>query len=128
MSLTWRLLLFSGLISLFIGILNITSLLEEKSKGLNVWGYLLLFWGIAALMIGLNRFKYTWIIKFLAALGILLHGSQGIYSLLFPGNPDANGMNVGSAYYGIASFAAASCCIIIIGKRLENPPSKSVSK
>lgn len=128
MSLMWRLLLFSGLISLLIGILNVTSLLETKSKGLNVWGYLMLFWGIVAIMSALNRFNYTWINKVLAALGILLHGSLAIFWLLFPEGPEAKGMDGASVLYALASFTAAFCCTLILGKRIENTPAKSISK
>lgn len=128
MTRTWRLLLFSGLISLLIGIINVTSLLDTKLKGLNIWGYLLLFWGIAAIMSALNRLSYTWINKVLAALGILLHGSLTIYWLLFPEGPETKGLNGASVLYALASFAAAFCCIIIIGQRIEITPSKSISK
>ncbi|KZE69450.1 hypothetical protein AWM68_04075 [Fictibacillus phosphorivorans] len=128
MTITWRLLLFSGLISLIIGIVNVTSLLEVRSDGLNVWGYILLFWGIAAIMSALNQFKYNALIKVLAAAGILLNGSQGIYSFLFPGNVGAGEMNSSSVLYALASFVAALCCMMIIGKRIEDTPSKSVSK
>lgn len=128
MTITWRLFLFSGLISLINGILNITSLLEARTDGLNVWGYILLFWGITAIMSALNQFKNNAIIKVVAAAGILLNGSLGIYTFLFPGNGEAGGMDSSSVLYALASFVAALCCMIIIGKRLEDTSSKSVIK
>lgn len=128
LSKTWRLLLFSGLISVFAGIIYITSLLESKSAGLNVWGFFLLFWGIVAIMSALNRFSILWINKGLAVLGILLHGTLFFYWILFPDGTETKGAGGTVAFYATASFTAAFCCIVILGNKVKQTASKSISK
>lgn len=128
LSKTWRLLLFSGLISVFAGIIYITSLLGSKSEGLDVWGFFLLFWGIVAIMSALNRFSIQWINKGLAVLGILLHGTLFFYWILFPDGTETKGAGGTVAFYAAASFTAAFCCIVILGNKVKHTASKSISK
>lgn len=119
MTAAWRMLLLSGLISVFTGIFFVTDLLKMKSAaGMGLWGYFLLFWGIAAVMISLKRLPIFGLIKVLAGAGILLHGSLFLYWLLFP---EGLGQELGkeNSFYGITSGLSAVFCIIIIGTKTK---------
>jgi hypothetical protein len=128
MKAAWRLLLFSGLISVFIGILFVTSLLKTKSAaGMGLWGYFLLFWGIVAVMISFKRLQVLWLMKVVAIIGVLLHGSLFLYWLLFP---DGLGQELGeeSSLYGWAFGLAAVFCIILMGITTKKSTSHTLSK
>ncbi|ANX11966.1 hypothetical protein ABE41_008095 [Fictibacillus arsenicus] len=129
MKAAWRMLLFSGLISVFTGIFFVTDLLKTKSAaGMGVWGYFLLFWGIAAVMISFKRLPFFWLMKVLAAAGIFLHGSLVLYWLLFPEGLGQE-LGKGNSFYGITSGLSAVFCIFIIGKKTKKKiRSHSISK
>jgi peptidoglycan/LPS O-acetylase OafA/YrhL len=125
---TWRLFLFSGLLSVFVGILHVTSLSDAKSKGMNLWGFLLMFWGILAIMNALKRFNIQWMNKLLAALGIMLHGTLVLYWLLFPEGSETKSIGAEIIFCMAGSFISAVCCIAIIGHKEKNTSSKAISK
>jgi hypothetical protein len=129
MKAAWRMLLLSGLISVFTGIFFVTDLLKTKSAaGMGVWGYFLLFWGIAAVMISFKRLPFFWLIKVLATAGIFLHGSLVLYWLLFPEGLGQE-LGKGNSFYGITSGLSAVFCIFIIGKKTKKKiRSHSISK
>jgi hypothetical protein len=128
MKLAWRMLLFSGLISVFTGILFVTSLLKMKSAaGMGLWGYFLLFWGIVAVMISFKRMPVLWLMKVAAVVGILLHGSLSLYWLLFPDGLDQE-LGDGYSLYGWASGLAAVFCIILMGIKKKKSTSHTLSK
>ena len=129
MTAAWRMLLLSGLISVFTGIFFVTDLLKTKSAaGMGLWGYFLLFWGIAAVMISFKQLPFWGLMKVLAGAGILLHGSLFLYWLLFPeGLGQESGK--GNSFYGITSGLTVAFCIIIIGKKTKKKfRSHSISK
>jgi hypothetical protein len=129
MKAAWRMLLLSGLISVFTGIFFVTDLLKTKSAaGMGVWGYFLLFWGIAAVMLSFKRLPFFWLMKVLAAAGIFLHGSLFLYWLLFPEGLGQE-LGKGNSFYGITSGLSAVFCIFIIGKKTKKKiRSHSISK
>lgn len=119
MTAAWRMLLLSGLISVFTGIFFITDLLKTKSAaGMGVWGYFLLFWGITAVMISFKRLPFFWLMKVLAAAGILLHGSLFLYWLLFPEGLGQE-LGIGHSFYGMTAGLSAFICILIIGTKTK---------
>ncbi|MBY6036419.1 hypothetical protein KUV80_07130 [Fictibacillus nanhaiensis] len=120
----WRILFLSGIISVFTGILYITSVIEAESSGLNVWGYFLLFWGIFVIMTVFNRLYKSWIIKGLASIGILLHGSLAFFWLLFPGIIETKEAGSITILYASASIMVTFFSMYIIGKKVRNNPSK----
>jgi hypothetical protein len=120
--------LLSGLISVFTGIFFVTDLLKTKSgAGMALWGYFLLFWGIAAVMISFKRMSFFGLIKVLAVVGILLHGSLFLYWLLFP---DGLGQELGegNSFYGLTSGLCAVFCMFILGIKTKKNRSHSISK
>lgn len=124
----WRMFLFSGLISVFIGILYITSMLETKVSGLNLWGYFLLFWGISVTLISFNRLALQWLIKVLTAIGIMLHGSLALYWLLFPGGPENHTSGNTYNFYAVCSILVAVFCMFILGTKVGKSSSKQHCK
>ncbi|MDR7071918.1 hypothetical protein [Fictibacillus barbaricus] len=120
----WRLFLFAGLFSVLIGILYITSFLEDKSKGFTTWGYLLLFWGIAVILVSLNRFGIASLIKGIAAIGIFLHGSVSFYWLLFPNSPETSAIEHTIILFLIPQVLIALFCLYILGIKLEKKYDK----
>jgi hypothetical protein len=128
MTAAWRMFLLSGLISVFTGIFFVTDLLKTKSgAGMALWGYFLLFWGIAAVMISFKRVSFFWLMKVLAVVGILLHGSLFLYWLLFP---DGLGQELGegNSFYGLTSGLSAVFCMVILGIKTKKNRSHSISK
>ncbi|MQR96838.1 hypothetical protein [Fictibacillus phosphorivorans] len=125
MPIQYRLFLLSGLISILVGILQITSLLETKADGLSFWGYFLLIWGIVAFLCALNRFKIGWINNLIATMGAVIHGAVVMYSLLFPFETVTKGM---SYLYPIMSFISVCCCAVILGLKSDKTHSKMISK
>jgi hypothetical protein len=128
MTAAWRMFLLSGLISVFTGIFFVTDLLKTKSgAGMALWGYFLLFWGIAAVMISFKRMSFFWLMKVLAVVGILLHGSLFLYWLLFP---DGLGQELGegNSFYGLTSGLSAVFCMFILGIKTKKNRSHSISK
>jgi uncharacterized membrane protein HdeD (DUF308 family) len=121
----WRMLLFAGLISIFSGILYVTSLLETVSDGMNIWGYFLLFWGIFLMVTALNQIAIPWIIKGLAVIGIFLNGSLALYWLLFPVAHKTNG-NI-TLVYILSSIIVTLICLFILGTKVSKTPSESKS-
>jgi hypothetical protein len=124
----WRMFLLSGLISVFTGIFFVTDLLKTKSgAGMALWGYFLLFWGIAAVMISFKRISFLGLIKVLAVVGILLHGTLFLYWLLFP---DGLGQELGkgNSFYGLTSGLSTVFCILILGIKTKKNRSHSISK
>ncbi|MBN3554905.1 hypothetical protein JYA63_11550 [Fictibacillus nanhaiensis] len=128
MPILYRLFLLSGLISILVGILQITSLLETKVDGLSVWGYFLLLWGIVAFLCALNRFKITWINYIIATVGAVIHGAVVMYSLLFPFEAETKGMQIISFLYPFMSFFSVCCCTVILGLKSDKTHSKTISK
>ncbi|RZT23285.1 hypothetical protein [Fictibacillus sp. BK138] len=129
MTSAWRMLLLSGLISVFTGIFFVTDLLKTKSAaGMGLWGYFLLFWGIVAVMVSFKQMPVFWLMKVLAGAGILLHGSLFLYWLLFPEGLGEE-LGKGNSFYGITSGLSVVFCIIIIGKKTKKKfRSHSISK
>jgi uncharacterized membrane protein HdeD (DUF308 family) len=128
MTAAWRMFLLSGLISVFTGIFFVTDLLKTKSgAGMALWGYFLLFWGIAAVMISFKRMSFFWLMKVSAVVGILLHGSLFLYWLLFP---DGLGQELGegNSFYGLSSGLSAVFCMFILGIKTKKNRSHSISK
>ncbi|MCM3718631.1 hypothetical protein [Fictibacillus phosphorivorans] len=129
MIVAFRMLLLSGLLSVLTGIFFVTDLLKTKSvSGMGLWGYFLLFWGIATVLISFKRLPYFWLMKVLAGAGILLHGPLFLYWVLFP---DGLGQELGkgNSFYGLASGLSVVCCILIIGKKGNRKiSSHSISK
>jgi hypothetical protein len=128
MTAAWRMFLLSGLISVFTGIFFVTDLLKTKSgAGMALWGYFLLFWGIASVMISFKRMAFFWLMKVLAVIGILLHGSLFLYWLLFP---DGLGQELGkgNSFYGLTSGLSAVFCMFILGIKTKKNRSHSISK
>lgn len=129
MTAAWRMLLLSGLLSVFTGILFVTDLLKTKSvAGMGLWGYFLIFWGIAAVMISFKQLPYLGLMKVLAGAGILLHGSLFLYWLLFP---EGLGQELGkeNSFYGITSGLSTVFCILIIGTKAKKKiRAHSISK
>jgi hypothetical protein len=124
----WRMFLLSGLISVFTGIFFVTDLLKTKSgAGMALWGYFLLFWGIAAVMISFKRMSFLGLIKVLAVVGILLHGTLFLYWLLFP---DGLGQELGkgNSFYGLTSGLSTVFCMFILGIKTKKNRSHSISK
>jgi hypothetical protein len=68
-----RLFLLSGLLSVMIGIFYITTLLDGMLKGLQLWGFFILFWGIAVTWVSLKQLHILMLMKSLAANCLLLH-------------------------------------------------------
>ncbi|MET3729064.1 putative membrane protein [Fictibacillus halophilus] len=128
MPIIYRLFLLSGFISIFVGITKITSLVETKAVGLNIWGYFLLLWGIAAFLCALNRFNIRWINKLLAAMGVLIHGTIVMFSLLFPLEAETKAMDVINFLYPLMSFISVCCCAFILGQKSYKSHSKTFSK
>ncbi|MED1862927.1 hypothetical protein P4V41_05630 [Fictibacillus nanhaiensis] len=128
MPIIYRLFLLSGLLSILVGIVQITSLVRTKADGLNVWGYLLLLWGIVAFLCAINRYTIRWIHKLLAAVGALLHGTVVMYSLLFPLGDETKGMQFISFLYPIMSIISVCCCGFILGQKRNKAYSKTISK
>ncbi|MGA4720581.1 hypothetical protein [Fictibacillus nanhaiensis] len=128
MPILYRLFLLSGLLSILVGIVHITSLVETKEDGLNVLGYPLLLWGIVAFLCALNRFAIVWIHKLLAAVGALLHGTVVLYSLLFPFDAQIKGMQFVSFLLPLMSFISVCCCGLILGQKRDKIHSKTISK
>jgi hypothetical protein len=119
MTAAWRMLLLSGLISVFTGIFFVTDLLKTKSAaGMGLWSYFLLFWGIAAVMISFKRLPFLGLMKVLAGAGILLHGSLFLYWLLFPEGLGQD-LGKGNSIYGLTSGLSAVFCILIIGTKTK---------
>lgn len=127
MPIVYRLFFLSGLISMFVGILQITSLVET-TDGLNVWGYFLLLWGIAAFLCALNRFNIGWINKLLAVVGILIHGTVVMYGLLFPVDAETKGVQVIIILSPLFSFISVCCCGLIVGQKSDKTHSNTLSK
>jgi hypothetical protein len=128
MTAAWRMFLLSGLISVFTGIFFVTDLLKTKSgAGMALWGYFLLFWGIAAVMISFKRMSFLGLIKVLAVVGILLHGTLFLYWLLFP---DGLGQELGkgNSFYGLTSGLSTVFCMFILGIKTKKNRSHSISK
>ncbi|WNB90698.1 hypothetical protein [Bacillus sp. NEB1478] len=111
----WRLFSFSGLLSVFIGIMYITSPLLFKTKGFNTWGYLLLFWGIAVILLSINRLSLPALLKGIAAIGILLHGSVSFYWLLFPNSPETSALDHSVILFLIPEVLITVFCLYILG-------------
>lgn len=117
MTVAWRMLLLAGVISVFTGIFFVTDLLKTKSTaGMGLWGYFLLFWGIAAVMISFKRLPFLVLMKVLAGAGILLHGSLFLYWILFPEGLGQD-LGKGNSVYGLTSGLSAVFCILIIGTK-----------
>jgi len=128
MPIIYRSFLLSGLLSILVGIVQITSLVETKAEGLNVLGYPLLLWGIVAFLCALNRFAVVWIHRLLASVGALLHGTVVMYSLLFPFDAEVKGMQFISFLIPIMSFISVCFCGFIIGQKRYKTHSKTASK
>ncbi len=128
MPIIYQSFLLSGILSILVGIVQITSLVEMKADGLNVLGYPLLLWGIFAFLCALNRFAIVWIHKLLAAAGALLHGTVVMYSLLFPFDAEVKGMHFISFLLPLMSFVSVCCCGFILGQKRYKTHSKTISK
>jgi uncharacterized membrane protein HdeD (DUF308 family) len=120
----WRLFLFSGALSVLIGIFYVTSLIETESEGLHTWGFFLLFWGIAATMVSFQRINVNSLIKGLAAIGIFLHGSVSIYWILFPNVSETDQSFNAIFLFAFPEVLIALICLYILGINAEKKYDK----
>jgi hypothetical protein len=119
-----RLFLLSGLLSVMIGIFYITTLLDGMLKGLQLWGFFILFWGIAVTWVSLKQLHILMLMKSLAAIGIFLHGSVSVYWILFPNLSAGGHASSLSILFAAPQLMISILCIYILGIKVEKKYDK----
>jgi uncharacterized membrane protein HdeD (DUF308 family) len=110
-----RLFLLAGVVSVLLGILSITDTADIKSGNLSTWGYFLLFWGIAVIMLLLKEQENSTLVKVLSIIGIMLHGSVALYGVVFPEGIEGTAPESGFSGSFLSSMFVTIVCILIFG-------------
>jgi uncharacterized membrane protein HdeD (DUF308 family) len=112
-----RLFLLSGMVSVLLGILYITSMLVQGSGGLHTWGYLLLLWGMIITVLSLNKMERRTFEIGLSVIGIMLHGSLAFYWILFPEGFEKPSSDGEFILFAFPSILVTIVCAAILGRK-----------